>query len=95
MSACLSMSQAADSYVVVTRVDWIAVFKDFNEAGVTNYRVMKVVGTKWSTLAGWARKGSEPKHSFGEAVRAFYLETFGLEKTILRFGMSRYNAKKL
>lgn len=70
------MSGAA-LYFEPVRQDWAKLLRELEAAGCSPYKVARALGIDHPTVYGWLREGKEPRHSYGEALRAMHRAVCG------------------
>lgn len=55
------------------REDWFRLLTDLQRAGISHAKVAVILDVSLGTLDGWKR-GSEPRHCTGEALKALHAE---------------------
>lgn len=68
----------APVYVYPQLMPWEAMLEDLHAAAWTDYRIAKTLGCDHSTVQAWAQ-GSEPRHSFGQALIELHWRVCGEE----------------
>lgn len=78
-SASGSAASATD-YIYPAVLNWADILADLNAAGISGYRVAALMGIQWGTVGRWL-EGSEPRHSYGQALLALHTRYCGAEAT--------------
>lgn len=82
------MSAVMQDYVYPMLMPWAKMLQDLYSAGYTDYRIGKCLGVDHSTVEAWG-KGSEPRHSFGEALVVLHRRVCGDDCGKLRHSESK------
>lgn len=70
------MTAAVAEYVYPLVMPWGAIVDDLYRRGYTDYRIGQILGVDAATVGAW-HKGSEPRHSFGEALIELHTKVCG------------------
>ena len=60
-------------------INWPVVFEDLHNTGLTASAVCTLTDQQWSSMQRWRDKGTDPKHSVGNAILRLHKRHCGAE----------------